>query len=70
MENKERSGELTNERLERELNRDGAPERGHGYVGMQDTGDERVRQYGTEVQQKDGYIPENSDEKNKNEDSE
>jgi len=56
MASKERKGGLLrNEDVERELERTGKNEQdARGYRGTQDTGDDGVRERGTEVQQQDG----------------
>lgn len=56
MDNKEKhtGGELTNKEVEQELNREGAPDTsGRNYVGMQDTGDARVRDADHAIRHKD-----------------
>jgi len=58
-----KGGLLTNEQVERELQRTGGEEKGgRGYRGIQDTGDSTVRELGTEVQQEDGRPPEKLEE--------
>ena len=55
MNRKERKGgELTNKEVEEELQRQGVNRDGAGYRGSQDTGDEVVREKGTQTQQEDG----------------
>lgn len=50
-----KGGELTNSDIEKELHRDGGPARSDtNYIGSQDTGDEKIRPLGTEVQKRDG----------------
>lgn len=50
-----KGGLLKNEEVERELERTGAQKQeGQTYRGSQDTGDQVVREKGTEVQQQDG----------------
>lgn len=64
MERKEREGGLLrNEDIERELERTGANEaKSHGYRGIQDTGDDIIREQGTKVQREDGIGAEGEDE--------
>ena len=58
-----KGGILSNEQVEQELQRTGANDKdARGYRGMQDTGDQTVRDLGTDVQQQDGRPPENLDE--------
>ena len=58
-----KGGLLTNEQVERELQRTGGEEKGgRGYRGIQDTGDSTVRELGTEVQQEDDRPPEKLEE--------
>lgn len=56
MASKERKGGLLkNQDIERELERTGANNNeGQAYRGSQDNGDQKVRELGTEVQQRDG----------------
>ena len=55
MNKKERAGgELTNKEVEEDLQRQGADREGQGYRGSQDTGDDVVREKGTQTQQEDG----------------
>ncbi len=56
MNRKEHKGGLrTNEEIEQELQRTGADQtKGRSYRGSQDTGDEIVREKGTDIQQQDG----------------
>ena len=55
MNRKERKGgELTNKEVEEDLQRQSVDREGAGYRGSQDTGDEIVREKGTETQQEDG----------------
>jgi hypothetical protein len=49
-----KGGLLTNEQIEQDHNAKGKAENAGGYRGSQDTGDDGVRQMGTEVQQRDG----------------
>jgi len=58
-----KGGLLSNEQVERELQRTGGNDKdGRGYRGLQDTGDTTVRDLGTQVQQEDGRPPEKLDE--------
>jgi hypothetical protein len=60
-----KGGLLSNEQIEKELERTGANEKGDGgYRGMQDTGEDIVRELGTPVQQSDGRPPEQSTDRN------
>jgi hypothetical protein len=49
-----RGGLLSNEQVEEDLVAKGRTETGTGYRGIQDTGDNEVRQQGTDVQKADG----------------
>jgi hypothetical protein len=50
-----KGGILTNEQVEQDLKAKGrANEEETGHVGLQDTGDRVVRQYGSEVQRNEG----------------
>lgn len=50
-----KGGILTNEQVEQDLKAKGRTnEEETGHVGMQDTGDRVVRQYGSEVQRNEG----------------
>jgi hypothetical protein len=49
-----RGGLLSNEQIEQDHQAKGKTENVGGYTGSQDTGDDAVRQMGTEVQQRDG----------------
>lgn len=54
-----RGGNLRNEDIEKELKqRGGGQKTGRSYTGSQDTGDNTLRDYGTEVQRQDGRPPE------------
>jgi hypothetical protein len=58
-----KGGLLSNEQIEQELQRTGADESAsRGYRGSQDTGDDIVRDLGTEVQQQNGRPPEQLDD--------
>ncbi len=58
-----KGGLLTNEQVEKELQRTGGDDKGgRGYRGTQDTGDSTVRDLGTEVQREDGRPPEELDD--------
>jgi len=48
-----RGGLLSNEQVEQDLKAKGKTT-SNGYTGSQDTGDDGLRQMGTEVQQRDG----------------
>lgn len=55
MAKEKKSGELTNEEIEQELERTGKSDKSNRpYVGSQDTGDDIVREYGNEIQKRDG----------------
>ncbi len=56
-----KGGLLNNEQLEQDLKVKGKDEQQGGYTGMQDTGDEAVRQSGTDAQKRDGLPPENDE---------
>jgi hypothetical protein len=49
-----KGGELTNQQIEEDLKAKGVKEQRGGYRGMQDTGDNKLRSKGTEVQKRDG----------------
>ena len=50
-----KGGVLTNEQVEQDLKVKGRTNEGEtGHVGLQDTGDTTVRQYGTDVQRNEG----------------
>ncbi len=49
-----KGGLLTNEQIEQDLKAKGKADNQNGYIGSQDTGDSKVRQMGSEVQQRDG----------------
>jgi hypothetical protein len=55
-----KGGELTNKDVEQDLKRkaDGSEPNTRGYRGLQDTGDQKVRSYGTDVQKRDGFSDE------------
>ncbi|ANE51346.1 hypothetical protein [Flavisolibacter tropicus] len=58
-----KGGLLSNEQVEQEVQRTGSDDKGgSGYRGSQDTGDTKVRESGTEVQQQDGRPPDHLDE--------
>jgi hypothetical protein len=58
-----KGGNLRNEDVEKELRiRGGSRKTGGGYEGLQDTGDDVVRGYGTEVQRREGLPPEERQE--------
>ena len=60
-----KGGLLNNEQIEKELERTGANESGgRGHRGMQDTGEDIVRDMGTPVQQSNGRPPEEKNERN------
>lgn len=62
MSNKEnKGGLLTTEQVEQDLKVKGKDGNEGGYHGSQDTGDEAIRQMGTEVQKRDGQ-PEGEEE--------
>ena len=53
-----KGGLLKNEEIEKELQVKGNPaEKGHSYIGSQDTGDSGKRERGSEVQREDGQGP-------------
>jgi len=57
-----KGGILTNEQIEQDLNVKGKTNEGEtGHVGLQDTGDTTVPQFGTPVQRNDGW--DNQEEK-------
>lgn len=47
-----KGGELTNEELNKDLKAKGNPDQSNWYRGAQDTGDQKIRSLGTEVQRK------------------
>ena len=49
-----KGGLLSNEQIEQDLKARGKTDDKNGYAGSQDTGDDGVRQLGTEVQKRDG----------------
>jgi hypothetical protein len=49
-----KGGRLRNEQVEEDNKVKGKPGKSQGYVGTQDTGDQKLRQYGNAVQKKDG----------------
>ena len=51
-----KGGLLTPEQVEKDNAVKGSDQQAGGYVGSQDTGDNIVRQLGSEVQQQDGFI--------------
>lgn len=51
-----KGGILSPEQVEKDNEVKGRDQQTGGYVGMQDTGDNIVRQLGSEVQQQDGVI--------------
>lgn len=59
MQQKEKAGgELTNEEIEKEISRrNSGDENSHTYRGSQDTGEQTIRELGTEVQKRDGLPP-------------
>lgn len=58
-EKENKGGVLTNEQVEQDLKAKGRTNEGEtGLVGLQDTGDSKVRQLGTEVQRNDGWAEE------------
>lgn len=59
-----KGGFLSNEEVEQDLKAKGKAENQNGYSGSQDTGDDGVRQMGTEVQHRDGW-PEDKSPVNK-----
>lgn len=59
-----KGGLLSNEQIEQDLKAKGKTENVNGYRGAQDTGDDGVRQFGTEVQKRDGQ-PREEDENEK-----
>lgn len=61
-----RSGELTNEEIERENERTGKYENARGgYHGLQDTGDKKVRDEDNVIRRNDGLPPESNPSENK-----
>jgi hypothetical protein len=59
-----RGGLLSNEQIEQDLKAKGKTGTSNGYVGSQDTGDDGLRQMGTNVQKRDGQ-PEDESETEK-----
>jgi hypothetical protein len=57
-----KGGLLSNEQIERDLEARGKTDHEIGYSGSQDTGDEKVRQMGNEVQKRDGLPDDNKKE--------
>lgn len=53
-----KGGELTPEQVEQDIKVKGKDQQQGGYHGAQDTGDEAIRSFGTDVQQQDGLIEE------------
>jgi hypothetical protein len=49
-----KGGVLTNEQIENDQKAKGVQQEKGGYKGTQDTGDDKIRSLGTEVQKKDG----------------
>ncbi|HEU4633751.1 MAG TPA: hypothetical protein VFS22_07200 [Flavisolibacter sp.] len=49
-----KGGRLTNEQVEKDNRSKGRSDTSQSYVGLQDTGDKKLRQFGTDVQRKDG----------------
>lgn len=60
-----KGGELTNEELNKDLKAKGNPDQSNWYRGAQDTGDQKIRSLGTEVQRKDGLPDEEINDRNK-----
>ena len=61
-EKERKGGELTNKDIEQELERKGMGDKAGGYKGSQDTGDNKVRAFGTKVQKSDGLLPDDDKE--------
>jgi hypothetical protein len=49
-----KGGELTNDQIEKDLKTKGNPDQQNWYRGSQDTGDQKIRSLGNDVQRKDG----------------
>jgi hypothetical protein len=60
-----KGGELSNEQVEKDIKVKGNPEQSNWYRGAQDTGDQKIRSLGTEVQKKDGLPDEEVNDRNK-----
>jgi hypothetical protein len=56
-----KGGELTNEKIEQDLKAKGVSGDQNWYRGSQDTGDQKLRSLGSEVQKKDGLPDEGID---------
>lgn len=56
-----KGGRLTNEQIEKDLKAKGAPDDQNWYRGSQDTGDQKLRSLGTQVQKNDGLPDEEID---------
>lgn len=60
MRKERKGGELSNEDIEKELERKGLKdEHAHTYIGSQDTGDQTKRDMGNDIQKRDGDPPDN-----------
>ena len=56
-----KGGKLTNQQIEEDLKAKGVKDQQGGHRGTQDTGDNKLRSKGTEVQKRDG-LPEEKEE--------
>lgn len=57
-----KGGVLSNEQIEQDLKVKGKTNEGEtGHVGLQDTGDGTVREFGTEVQRNEGWDKDDKD---------
>jgi hypothetical protein len=59
-----KGGELTNEQIEKDLKAKGASGDQKWYKGAQDTGDQKLRSLGTQVQKDDGLPNEEANMRN------
>ena len=62
-----KGGELTNEQIEKDLKTKGNQDQQNWYRGSQDTGDQKIRSLGSEVQKKDGLPDEEITKRNNEE---
>jgi hypothetical protein len=59
-----KGGELTNKQVEKDLKTKCNPDQQNWYRGAQDTGDQKIRSLGNEVQRNDGLPDEEINERN------
>ena len=57
-----KGGWLRNEQVEKDNRSKGRADKNQNYSGVQDTGDQKLRQFGTAVQKKDGLPDEGKQE--------